>query len=554
LADARFVQACTEFDEQVRATIVAEPVQSYDYIVIGAGSAGCAVAGRLGEANKSVLLLEAGGPVRTPWIHIPLGYAKLYANPSVNWCYTSEPEPHLNDRRLFQPRGKVLGGTAAINGMIYMRGQPQDFDNWAAQGCVGWNWDSVLPYFKSCEDQERGPDDYHGAGGPVSVSDLPSRHTLGEAFHKASERLGVPRNLDFNGATQFGTGYVQTTTRRGRRWTTASGYLRGVAKQNINVVLHALVARIVLDGKRAVGVVWRDKSGQQEARARGEVILCGGTFNSPQLLQLSGIGPASVLKTRGIEVAHELSGVGANLQDHFGIGLQFRSRRKSTVNDLYNNPVRGGVEFLRYLLFRTGPFADNGNYSNTFIHSSPDIPTPDMMVTFMAWCTQEDLKPFPFSGFTILAEHMRPDSRGHVRVKSASPNDPPEILFNFFASEADRRAAIAGLKFARKISQTTPMSDCVESEIAPGLGVRTDEQMMAYCREAGLSLLHPVGTCKMGVGADAVVDPRLRLIGIENLRVIDASIMPRIVTGNTNAAAIMIGEKGAALVLEDARR
>jgi choline dehydrogenase len=284
------------------------------------------------------------------------------------------------------------------------------------------------------------------------------------------------------------------------------------------------------------------------------VILCGGTFNSPQLLELSGIGPASVLKAHGIEVAHELSGVGENLQDHFGIALQCRSRCKTTVNDLHNNPVKGGVQLLRYLLFRTGPFADNGNYSNTFIYSSPDIPTPDMMVTFMAWCTKEDLTPFPFSGFTILAEHMRPDCRGHVRVKSASPDDPPEIRFNFFASEADRRAAVAGLKFARKISQTAPMSDCVESEIAPGPDVCTDEQMTAYCREAGLSLLHPVGTCKMGIGADAVVDPRLRVIGIEDLRVIDASIMPRIVTGNTNAAAIMIGEKGAALVLEDARR
>jgi choline dehydrogenase len=533
---------------------VAEPVESYDYIVIGAGSAGCAVAGRLGEAKKSVLLLEAGGPARSPWIHIPLGYARLYANRSVNWCYTSEPEPHLNNRRLFQPRGKVLGGTAAINGMIYMRGQAQDFDNWAAQGCIGWGWDGVLPYFKSCEDQERGPDAYHGVGGPVSVSDLPSGHALGEAFHSASERLGVPRNPDFNGATQLGTGYVQTTTRKGRRWTTASGYLRGVAKQNVKVLLHATVERIVLEGKRAAGVVWRDKSGRREARARGEVILCGGTFNSPQLLQLSGIGPASVLKARGIEVEHELSGVGENLQDHFGIGLQCQSRCNTTVNDLRNNPVRGGVQLLRYLLFRTGPFADNGNYSNTFIHSSPDIPTPDMMVTFMAWCTQEDLKPFPFSGFTILAEHMRPDSRGHVRVKSANPDDPPEILFNFFASEADRRAAVAGLKFARKISRTAPMSDCVESEIAPGPDVCTDEQMTAYCREAGLSLLHPVGTCKMGIGADAVVDPRLRVIGIEDLRVIDASIMPRIVTGNTNAAAIMIGEKGAALVLEDARR
>ena len=427
---------------------MAEPVQSYDYIVIGAGSAGCAVAGRLGEANKSVLLLEAGGPVRTPWIPIPLGYAKLYANPSLNWGYTTEPEPHLNTRRLFQPRGKVLGGTAAINGMIYMRGQAQDFDNWAAQGCVGWDWDSVLSYFRSCEDQERGPDAYHGVGGPVSVSDLPSRHALGEAFHGASERFGAPRNPDFNGATQLGTGYVQTTTRKGRRWTTASGYLRGVAKQNINVVLHALVARIVLDGKRAVGVVWRDKSGRREARARGEVILCGGTFNSPQLLQLSGIGPASVLKARGIEVAHELSGVGENLQDHFGIGLQCQSRCKTTVNDC--NPVRGGCAF-RYLLFRTGPFAAAG-IIRTPSSTAHDI-RPRHDGDLHGLVHKEDLTPF-----------LSPDSRSlpstcaRIRGRSGEKRGPPppEILFSFFASEADGRAAVAGLN-ARKIAQTAPV-------------------------------------------------------------------------------------------------
>ena len=525
----------------------------YDYIVIGAGSAGCAVAGRLGEAGKRVLLLEAGGPDRNPWIHIPLGYSKLYANPSINWCYTSEPEPHLNNRRLFQPRGKVLGGTASINGMIYMRGQPEDFDGWKAQGCVGWAWEDVLPYFKSCEDQERGADDWHGAGGPVSVSDLPSGHRLGEAFHTASERLGVPRNKDFNGASQLGTGYVQTTTRRGRRWSSAAGYLKRPARQNIHIVLHAMVERILFSGKRATGIAWRDRSGHCEATALGEVILCAGTFNSPQLLQLSGVGPAGLLGRHGIEPVHELPGVGENLQDHFGIGLEFRSRLKETVNDLYNNPLRGGVQLLRYLLFRTGPFADNGNYSNTFIRSSPDIRTPDMMVTFMAWCTDETLKPRPFSGFTILAEHMRPDANGYVRIKGPDPDLPPAIQFNFFATEADHRAAIAGLRFGRKISQTEPLSGHIESEISPGPDVQSDKQILDYCRRAGLSLLHPVGTCRMGTGDDAVVDTRLRVHGLAGLRVVDASIMPRIVTANTNAAAIMIGEKGAAHILEESR-
>ncbi len=526
--------------------------ERYDYIVIGAGSAGCAVAGRLGEAGKRVLLLEAGGSDRSPWIHVPLGYSKLYANPAVNWCYTSEPEPHLNGRRLFQPRGKVLGGTASINGMIYMRGQPEDFDRWREFGCVGWDWDDVLPYFKSCEDQERGADEWHGVGGPISVSDLPSPHRLGEAFHAASERLGVPRNDDFNGASQLGTGYVQTTTRRGRRWSSAAGYLRPPASRNVRIVLRALVERILFSGRRATGVAWRDRSGARRAEARAEVLLCAGTFNSPQLLQISGVGPEALLRDRGIEVVHDLPGVGENLQDHFGVGLEFRSSLKETVNDLYNYPLRGGVQLLRYLLFRTGPFADNGNYSNTFVRSSPEIPTPDMMITFMAWCTDETLKPRPFSGFTILAEHMRPEACGHVRIRSSDPGEQPALQFNFFASEADRKAAVAGLRFGRRISQTEPLSRHIVQELSPGPEVETDAQMLDYCRRAGLSLLHPVGTCRMGAGDDAVVDSRLRVHGLERLRVIDASVMPRIVTANTNAAAIMIGEKGAAHVLADA--
>ena len=525
----------------------------YDYIVIGAGSAGCAVAGRLAEAGNTVLLIEAGGKDRNPFIHIPLGYSMLYANPRVNWCYESAPEPHLNNRRLFQPRGKVLGGTGAINGMIYMRGQPQDFDGWEAQGCTGWGWDGVLPYFKSCEDQERGADAFHGTGGPVPVSDIRTRHELGEAFHSASEALGVPRNDDFNGPQQEGTGYVQTTTRKGWRWSTATGYLRGEAMQNIDLRLNAMVQHIVIEEGRATGVRWTDSGGIRYDTARREIILSAGTFNSPQLLQLSGIGPGDLLQQHGIGVRTNLPGVGQNLQDHFGIGAEYRSTVHSTVNDLYNNKLKGGLQLLRHLIFSSGPFADNGNYSNTFIRSGPDIDRPDMMVTFMAWCTDEQLKPRPFSGFTILAEHMRPNSRGHVHITSPKSDVQPEIQFNFFADEADQRAAIAGLKFGRKIAATPPMSDCVDYELAPGKEVQSDAELLEYCRESGLSLLHPVGTCKMGVGDDAVVDPRLRVHGIDGLRVADASIMPRIVTGNTNAASIMIGEKAAALILEDAR-
>ncbi len=523
----------------------------FDYIVVGAGSAGCVVAGRLGEAGHKVLLLEAGGADRSPFIHVPLGYSMLYNNPKVNWCFNSEPEPHLNNRRLFQPRGKVMGGTGAINGMIYMRGQPEDFDGWQERGCTGWGWNDVLPYFKKSEDQERGPSEFHGIGGPVSVSDLPSPHALGDAFHAASENLGIPRNDDFNGAAQLGTGYVQTTTRKGRRWTTASGYLRGSAMQNISIEKHALAERLMIEGKRVTGVEWSRKGVRYLAKARREVILCGGTFSSPHLLLRSGIGPGAHLREMGVDVAHDLPGVGENLQDHFGIGLEFESKLKTTVNDLYNNKLRGGLQLLRYLMFRTGPFADNGNYSNTFVHSSSNVPTPDMMVTFMAWCTTEDLKPHPFSGFTILAEHMRPQSRGHVRLKGPDARTDPAIQFNFFENEADHQAAVAGLRLGRKISQTKPMDDCVVREISPGPDVDSDTEMIAYCRQNGLSLLHPVGTCAMGTGPSAVVDTDLKVHGLSGLRVIDASIMPRIVTANTNAAAIMIGEKGAAHILRN---
>lgn len=525
----------------------------FDFIVVGAGSAGCAVAGRLGEAGHSVLLLEAGGADKNPWIHIPLGYAKLYANPKVNWCYTSEPEPYMNNRRLFQPRGKVMGGTGSINGMIYMRGQPEDFNNWERSGCSGWGWDDVLPYFKKCEDQQRGANEFHGVGGPVSVSDLPSTHELGEAYHAASQALGSPLNDDFNGADQLGTGYVQTTTKNGRRWSTARGYLQGDAKRNITIEKHALVERLELDGNRATGVIWSGPGGRKTAHVRGEVVLCAGVYNSPQLLELSGIGSGKQLAQKGVSVVHDLPAVGENLQDHFGIGLEFRSRKKSTVNDIYNNPFKGGAALLRYLLFRTGPFADNGNYSNTFIRTSPAQTTPDMMVTFMAWCTGEDLKPRPFSGFTILAEHIRPEARGTVHITANDPGQAPAIQFNFLKSEADQQAALAGLKYGRLISQTSPMSDCVEGELSPGLDVESDQQLLDYTRENGLSLLHGVGTCKMGVGPDAVVDPRLCVHGISGLRVVDASIMPRIVSGNTNAASIMIGEKGADMILEDCR-
>lgn len=522
----------------------------FDFIVIGAGSAGCVVAGRLSEAGHSVLLLEAGGKATNPWVAIPLGYSKLYANPKVNWCYQSEPEKNLNNRSLFQPRGKLMGGSGAINGMIFIRGQREDFDNWESLGCDGWGFNDLLPFFKKTEDQQRGMDEYHATGGPLKISDLPTTYELGDAFHAASHKLGSPYNNDFNGKSQLGTGYVQVNTKSGRRWTTADAFLNSDFDENITVKTHALVEKLEVDQESVTGVIYSDQHGQHTVRARKEVIISAGTFNSPKLLELSGIGDSKVLQKVGIPVKHDLPGVGKNLQDHFGVGLEFKCNKPITVNDLYNNPIRGGIALFRYLFFKTGPMASNGNYSNTFVCTSENIKRPDMMITFMSWCTAEDLKPRPFSGFTILAEHIRPDSRGTVHVRSRNPTESPRIEFNFLESEYDKDAAIQGLRHARRISQTSPMSDYIAEEIQPGLSCESDEDLLQHCRNKGLSLLHCVGTCKMGVDEMAVVDPQLKVKGIRSLRVVDASIMPTIVSANTNAASIMIGEKGAQMIID----
>ena len=528
---------------------------TYDFIVVGAGSAGCVVAARLSESGRyRVLLLEAGGEDRNLWIHIPLGYAKLFNEPQVNWRYQSEPEAQLNHRKLYQPRGKVLGGTGSINGMIYTRGQAQDFDHWQRLGCEGWSYDEVLPYFKKSEHQQRGADAFHGSTGPLKVSDLPSRHKLADAFIAGAEQLGVPRNYDFNGAQQEGVGYVQVTAHNGRRCSTAGAYLRPARKRsNLVIKTGAVATRVLMQDRTAVGVQYWADATLDTARAQGEIILCGGSYNTPQLLQLSGVGNADLLTKRGISVVHKLPGVGENLQDHFGTGLQFRCRAPITVNDLANSFWRRATAALRYGLFRSGPMASNGNYANLFLRSDERLDCPDLLITLLAWSNQIDRTPHPFSGFTIVAEQLRPDARGSVKLRSANPDVPPEIRFNFLATDSDRQTMVTGLKFARELSQTAPMAAHIAEEILPGESCNTDAQLLAHCRQFGASMFHPVGTCKMGRDDMAVVNQRLRVYGIRNLRVVDASIMPTIVSGNTNAAAIMIGEKGAVMILEDAR-
>jgi len=530
----------------------------YDFIVTGAGSAGCAVAGRLSEDGRwRVLLLEAGTKDTNPWIHIPLGYTKTYTDPRVNWMFDSEPEKELNGRTLYQPRGKVLGGTSSINGMVYMRGTPTDYDGWRQRGCEGWGYDDVLPFFRKAENQERGENEFHGVGGPLNVSN-PVRSPLGDAMVQAAIEAGIPANHDFNGARQEGVGYYQTTTSNRRRWSSARAYLGAAkARSNLTVETEAHATRILFDGPRAVGVEYRTPHGTRSARARGEIVVSGGVYGSPQLLQLSGVGPADLLAEFDIPVVREMAGVGKHLHDHFNTYLVWRCAQKVTLNDLAASPIRQLMSGVQYVLTRSGHLSNAGIYAGAFVKSDPRLEQPDLQINMFGWSAFERLrtgiKPHPFSAFTLSPVHLRPEGRGTVRLKSPDPLAAPAIRFNFLASEYDWQALIYGTKLSRKIVAQPALKPFVVEEVIPGEACRTDDDIRAEIRLRGVSNLHPVGTCRMGREVDAVVDPRLRVHGLERLRVADASIMPQVPGGNTNAPSIMIGEKCAAMILEDAR-
>jgi choline dehydrogenase len=531
---------------------------TYDFIVTGAGSAGCAVAGRLSESGKyRVLLLEAGTKDTNPWIHVPLGYTKTYTDPRVNWMFDSEPEKELNGRTLYQPRGKVLGGTSSINGMVYMRGTPTDYDGWRQRGCEGWGYDDVLPFFKKAEDQERGGNEFHGVGGPLHVSN-PVRCALGDAMVNAALEAGVPANEDFNGARQEGVGYYQTTTTNRRRWSSARAYLgpaKGRANLTISTQSHA--TRILFEGQKAIGVEYQTPEGRRTAYAKGEIVASGGVYGSPQLLQLSGVGPGELLQGYGIPVVRDMEGVGKHLHDHFNTYLVWRCSQKVTLNDLAASPFRKLTQGVQYVFTRSGQLANAGIYAGAFVKSDPRLEQPDLQINMFGWSAYERLrtgiKPHPFSAFTMSPVHLRPEGRGTVRLKSADPLAAPAIRFNFLASEYDFQALIYGTRFSRKIAEQSALKPYVVEEVIPGLGCQSDAEMKEEIRLRGVSNLHPVGTCRMGRNVDDVVDPRLKVHGIEGLRIADASIMPQVPGGNTNAPSIMIGEKCAAMILEDAR-
>ena len=544
--------------EQAEESAAAEPESSgtYDYIVVGGGSAGCVLANRLSaDASRRVLLLEAGGRDWNPWIHIPVGYFKTMHDPRTDWCFRTEPDKGLNGRRLDWPRGKVLGGSSSINGLLYIRGQKEDYDHWRQLGNAGWSFEDVLPYFKRAEDQERGPDDYHGSGGPLAVSDMRIRRALCDRFIEAAGELGIPASDDFNGARQEGAGYFQLTARNGRRCSTAVGYLKPARRRaNLTVVTHAQTERVLFQGRRAVGVAYRRKGRPAEARCRGEVILAAGAIGSPQILLLSGVGPGGQLQRFDIPVVHPLPGVGRNLQDHLQVRMVFKTREPITMNDQVHNPFRKALMGLEYLLLRRGPLTMGASQVCVFARTTPEAATPDIQFHLQPLSADKPGEGLHrFSAFTSSTCQLRPESRGVIELRSPFAQDYPAIHPNYLATVKDQQVTVAGMKLSRAIAATKTLAPLIAEELSPGPQVASDDALLQAARNLSQTIYHPVGTCKMGRDEAAVVDERLRVHGLEGLRVVDASIMPTLVSGNTNAPTIMIAEKASDMILADAK-
>ena len=535
-------------------------IDTFDYIIAGAGSAGCVLANRLSaDPSIRVLLLEAGGRDWNPWIHVPVGYFKTLHNPATDWCYKTEPDPGLNDRCLDWPRGKTLGGSSSINGLLYIRGQHADYNHWRQLGNAGWSAEDVLPYFKRGENQERGGDEYHGADGPLAVSNMRVERDICGAIISAAEELGIPKNNDFNGATQEGAGYFQLTAKNGRRCSSAVAYLNPVRhRPNLKIVTHAHIERLLFDetNERAVSGLRVSVKGQaQTAQLNdgGEVILSAGAIGSPQLLQVSGIGPGDLLQGLDIPVRHELKGVGYNLQDHLQIRLVYRVN-VPTLNNEINNIFRRGMMGIQYALFRTGPMAMGASQVCIFAKTQKEMETPDIQFHFQPLSADKPgVEMHPFSGITLSVCQLRPESRGRIVIKSPDAHVYPEIHPNYLSAQLDQETAVASVKVARALAASDALSPYIVEEKVPGIGISTDAELLDAARNISQTIYHPTSTCKMGNDPMAVVDERLRVHGIKGLRVADASIMPTIVSGNTNAPAIMIGEKASDMILEDRR-
>lgn len=533
----------------------------FDYIIVGAGSAGCVLANRLSASGRySVLLLEAGGHDLSLWIWMPIGYGKTFYRKSVNWMYVTEPDPGLNGRVSYWPRGKVLGGSSSINAMVYIRGQREDFDEWRDMGNPGWGWDDVLPYFKRSETNDRGADEWRGGDGPVHVATMDrDLHPLCASFVAAGGELQYGHNPDFNGASQEGVGTYQNTARGGMRMSTARAYLRPArGRQNLRVETRAMAQAILFDGARATGLRYRQRGEVKEARARREVIVSAGAVNSPQLLQLSGLGPGALLQDKGIAVVRDLPGVGRHLQDHLGMDYLYRSKVPTLNTQLH--PWYGKLwHGMRYVLTRRGPLSLGVNQAGGFVRSRPGLTRPNMQLFFSPVSYTKAppgkrplMNPDPFPGFLIGTQPTRPTSRGYLEIRSPDPEEPVAIHPNYLSTDFDIKEMLEAAHIARQLARAPSMAQVIEEEILPGPQVSSDEALIEDCRARAGTVFHPVSTCRMGPDPKTdVVDAQLRVHGVEGLRVADASIFPTLTSGNTNAPAIMVGEKAADLILAD---
>jgi len=526
----------------------------FDYVVIGGGSAGCVLANRLSaDGTSTVALLEAGGRDWNPWIHVPVGYFKTIHNPRTDWCYSTDADPGLNGRSLKWPRGKVLGGSSSINGLLYVRGQREDYDHWSAMGCKGWSYDEVLPFFKRSEDQANGEDEYHGVGGPLNVSNMTFSRPICDDFLKAVAENGTPINHDINGASQEGVGYYQLTTKNGRRCSAAVAYLNPArSRPNLTLITHAMVHRIGFTDKTADSVHITRKGESMEISVRKEVVLCAGAIGSPQILQLSGIGPGELLQEHGIKIERDANEVGKNLQDHLQIRTVYKTNKPVTLNDQLSNPIQKMGAGLQYIFQRKGPLSMAASQVYAFCKTRLSNDRPDIQYHFQPLSSDSPGEGLNnFSAFTASVCQLRPESRGEIRIKSNNAMHHPSIQANYLSTELDCQTAVESLRFTRRIMETDAMRDHVKCEHLPDPAAQSDEELLEQARNIANTIYHPTSTCRMGSDEHAVVDERLRVKGVIGLRVADASIMPVIVSGNTNAPAIMIGEKAADMILAD---
>jgi len=524
----------------------------FDYVIVGAGSSGCVMANRLSaDGRHKVLLLEAGPKDNYLWIHIPIGYGRTMFHKAYNWGFYTDPEANMHDRKIYWPRGRGLGGSSSINGLIFIRGQREDYDRWAQLGNAGWGWKSVLPYFIKSEHNSRGASATHGADGPLWASDIEEKSELMEAIIRGAEQLGVPRTHDFNSGDQEGVGYFQLFTHNGWRISSAVAYLKPArGRKNLDIETDAHATGLIMEGKRAVGVRYRQNGVMREVRARREVILSAGSLQSPQLLQLSGIGPASLLRQHGIEVVHDLPGVGQNLQDHLQFRLMFKVTKPITTNDDLRTLAGQARIGLKWLTKGTGPLGVGINSGGLFTRVLPGSATPDIQFHFSTLSAEmAGAKPHPWSGCTFSVCQLRPESRGTVEIRSADPMQPPSMRPNYLATETDRLCAVESIKYARRLAATEALRPYIASEYKPGADVQSDQEILEFAREYGATIFHPTGTCKMGSDPMAVTDSSLRVHGIGGLRVVDCSIMPTLVSGNTHAPAVMIAEKASDMIL-----